>query len=84
MTIISPIAGILLAEGLYRLHQKESCPTPIKESLEPLTNALQETPLAKIVSGVFVSVILSHLSLSMTARCLKDRITCISTFATGW
>lgn len=79
MTIISPIAGILLAEGLYRLHQKESCPTLIKQSLDSLTNALQETPLAKIVFEVFVSVILSHSSLSITARCLKDRIICIST-----
>ncbi|MCB9092537.1 MAG: hypothetical protein H6620_08270 [Halobacteriovoraceae bacterium] len=77
MTIISPIAGILLAEGLYRLYQKESCPTLIKESLDSLTNALQETPLAKIVFGMFVSVVLSHLSLSITARSLKDRITCI-------
>lgn len=77
--IIPIAAGALFSEGISRFKKSESCPAPVQQCMNTLVNPLKEAPLAKIVFGVFVATIFSHLSLSIVAKCLKGRITLIST-----
>ena len=77
--LIPALAGVLIGEGLSQVQQRESCPKFVKESMDSLTSPLNETPLAKIILEVFLVTVLSHLSLSMIGKGLKDRVNFIST-----
>lgn len=77
--LIPALAGVLIGEGLSRVQQREICPKFVKERMDSLTSPLNETPLAKIILGVFLATVLSHLSLSIVSRGLKDRVNLIST-----
>ena len=77
--LIPALAGVLIGEGLSRVQQRETCPKCIKERIDSLTSPINETPLAKIILGVFLATVLSYLSLSIVARGLKDRVNFIST-----
>lgn len=77
--LIPALTGILIGEGLSRIQQRETCPKCVKERMDSLINPLNETPLAKIILGVFVATVLSHLSLSIIGKGLKDRVNFIST-----
>ena len=77
--LIPALASVLIGEGLSQVQQRETCPKFVKERMDSLTSPLNETPLAKIILGVFLVTILSHLSLSIVARGLKGRVNLIST-----
>ena len=77
--LIPALAGVLIGEGLSRVQQRDTCPKFVKERMDSLTSPLNETPLAKIILGVFLVIVLSHLSLSIIGKGLKGRVNFIST-----
>lgn len=54
--LIPALAGVLIGGGLSRVQQRDTCPKFVKEHMDSLTSPLNETPLAKIILGVFLVV----------------------------
>jgi hypothetical protein len=76
--VLPLVAGVLVGEGLFRFQRSESCLTFVNRSITPLLEPLKSVQIAKLACVIFATTVLSHISLTIVAKSLKERVTFIS------